>query len=174
MGKRRIVLGLALLGTGLVLLSSALLMTGRAAEPELPTFREEEFPVEPTAAVAGGTESAPTPNPTPFILRHATAAPTLEPDAPPRLELQREDPLVIPAGPAPFADPGCTAWDDLDGVDVPVEAGPTAPVCPGITHQARFRATQGNRSYFLRFGATDTATLEFILERYASPALTPR
>lgn len=115
MGKRRIVLGLALLGTGLVLLSSTLLMTGRAAEPELPAFREEEFPVEPTAAVAGGAESAPTPDPTPFILRHATAAPTLEPDAPPRLELLGEDPLVIPAGPVPFADPGCTAWDDLDG-----------------------------------------------------------
>lgn len=66
------------------------------------------------------------------------------------------------------------AWDDLEGVDVPVEVSPTPPVCPGITHQARFHATQGNRSYFLRFGATDIATLELILERYASPALTPR
>ncbi|MFY0569726.1 Ig-like domain-containing protein [Archangium lansingense] len=65
-------------------------------------------------------------------------------------------------------------WDELDAVDVPVEVSPTAAVCPGITYQARFTVTQGDRFYYLRFGATPSAELEFILERYASPALTPR
>ncbi|HEX5749670.1 MAG TPA: Ig-like domain-containing protein [Archangium sp.] len=58
-------------------------------------------------------------------------------------------------------------WDELDAVDVPVEVSPTAAVCPGITHQARFTVTQGDRFYYLRFGATSSAALEFILERYA-------
>ncbi|WNG59836.1 hypothetical protein F0U59_37795 [Archangium gephyra] len=58
-------------------------------------------------------------------------------------------------------------WDELEAVDVPVEVSPTLPVCPGITHQARFTVTQGDRFYYLRFGATPSATLEFILERYA-------
>lgn len=59
------------------------------------------------------------------------------------------------------------AWDELDAVDVPVEVSPTAAVCPGITHQARFTVTQGDRFYYLRFGTTATPALEFILERYA-------
>ncbi|AKJ06008.1 Ig-like domain-containing protein [Archangium gephyra] len=59
------------------------------------------------------------------------------------------------------------AWDELDAVDVPVEVLPALPVCPGITHQARFTVTRGDRFYFLRFGATPSVTLEFILERYA-------
>lgn len=59
------------------------------------------------------------------------------------------------------------AWDELDAADVPVEVSPTAAVCPGITHQARFTVTQGDKFYSLRFGATPSATLEFILERYA-------
>jgi hypothetical protein len=44
---------------------------------------------------------------------------------------------------------------------------PTAAVCPGITHQARFTVLKGDRFYYLRFGATPSAALEFILERYA-------
>ncbi|MFY0529769.1 Ig-like domain-containing protein [Archangium gephyra] len=59
------------------------------------------------------------------------------------------------------------AWEELDGVGVPVEVSPTTAVCPGITHQARFPVLKGERFYFLRFGATPSATLEFILERYA-------
>lgn len=60
-----------------------------------------------------------------------------------------------------------SVWDELDAVDVPVEVSPTAAVCPGVTHQARFTVTQGDRFYYLRFGATPSATLELILERYA-------
>ncbi|HYO71767.1 MAG TPA: Ig-like domain-containing protein [Archangium sp.] len=60
-----------------------------------------------------------------------------------------------------------SAWDELDAADVPVEVSPTTAVCPGITHQARFTVTQGDKFYYLRFGGTATPGLEFILERYA-------
>jgi hypothetical protein len=60
-----------------------------------------------------------------------------------------------------------SAWDELDAVDVPVEVSPALPVCPGITHQARFSVLKGDRFYYLRFGATPSATLEFVVERYA-------
>lgn len=60
-----------------------------------------------------------------------------------------------------------SAWDELDAVDVPVEVSPTTAVCPGITHQARFTVTQGDKFYYLRFGTTAHPALEFILERYA-------
>lgn len=60
-----------------------------------------------------------------------------------------------------------SVWDELDAVDVPVEVSPTSAVCPGITHQARFSVTQGDKFYYLRFATTANPALEFILERYA-------
>ncbi|WP_257453858.1 Ig-like domain-containing protein [Archangium lipolyticum] len=59
------------------------------------------------------------------------------------------------------------AYDDLDGVEVPVDYQATPPACAGITHRARFTAAMGVRSYMMRFGPTDASTLEFVLERYA-------
>jgi len=55
--------------------------------------------------------------------------------------------------------------NDTEGTDVPVELLATEPVCAGITHRARFSATAGDMIYQLRYGPTDLATFEFILER---------
>jgi hypothetical protein len=55
--------------------------------------------------------------------------------------------------------------NDTEGVEVPVELLATEPVCAGITHRARFSATAGDLIYQLRYGPTDVATFEFVLER---------
>jgi len=55
--------------------------------------------------------------------------------------------------------------NDTEGMDVPVELLPTEPACAGITHRARFSATAGDLIYQLRYGPTDFATFEFVLER---------
>jgi len=58
------------------------------------------------------------------------------------------------------------AFDDIDGVDVPVQVSPAAPACASITHVARFSIARGDRFYYVGFGPTDAATFDFILERY--------
>ncbi len=58
------------------------------------------------------------------------------------------------------------AFDDLDGVDVPVQVSPAPPACPAITHVARFSIARGDRFYYVGFGPTDAPTFDFILERY--------
>lgn len=59
------------------------------------------------------------------------------------------------------------AYDDLNGVDAPVQLAPAAPACAGITHVARFTARRGELFYELHFGPTDVPTFDFVLERYA-------
>lgn len=59
------------------------------------------------------------------------------------------------------------AFDDIDGVDVPVQLTSAPPACAAITHVARFSIARGDRFYILGFGPTDAAKFDFVLERYA-------
>lgn len=59
-----------------------------------------------------------------------------------------------------------SAFDDIDGVDVPVQVSPVPPACAAITHVARFSVAMGDRFYYVGFGPTDVGTIDFVLERY--------
>lgn len=59
------------------------------------------------------------------------------------------------------------AFDDIDGVDVPVRLSSAPPACAAVTHVARFSIARGDRFYYLGFHSTNAAEFELVLERYA-------
>lgn len=112
---------------------------------------------EKTTAPAMETAAAVTASPAP------TAAPYVP--APPELTLAGEDTLVIPARPVPYEDPGCTAWDALDG-DLSDWIETVVDVCP-------YRAGEGSVTYTVTDSEGFTASaVRRVIVTAAEPAET--
>ncbi|MBR4578995.1 MAG: polysaccharide deacetylase family protein [Oscillospiraceae bacterium] len=115
----------------------------------------------PAAVQTSAVETVPTatasPSPTPTATPYAPEAP--------ELRVRGEDPLILTAAPEPYADPGCEAWDSLDGdlsdrVEVSVEVDP-------------YRAGEGSVSYTVTDseGLSASAVRRVIVEAATVPVV---
>lgn len=139
--RKKIVVILAAAGALLLLLAGLFRVALR---------REREREAIPSA-VPVSAEPSPVPTATPYV------------PSPPVLTIAGGDTLYIPAAPAPYEDPGCTALDALDG-DISQRIEMTVDVFP-------YRAGEGSVTYTVTDseGYTVTAVRRVIVTAVGTP-----